>query len=300
MRNFIERLRNRDDAGMTLVELLIASTLFIGLVTVVGVTMVMVNQVSANVNASFHEYGEVLPALAPLNTLIQAEVEPAPVTTANISPSPGFASVGNFALTFYSNIGTAGNNVVACPSLTTGCAATTAGPAMVVAEELDQGGNPVTSSTSCTVQAPCTFVVREYRPEVVNGVSTCPGVGIGPQCVYPTTYTQVVTVTDVVNNPSLVSGATGLPSQPIFTYSTFNTTSDVSSGLTVGNNQSIAPTTSALASQLDTIQSVSIDLRVAQPSTASNNTVENQLISYRYPESPGSGIYPFQYSTAVG
>ena len=302
MSRFASTERIRDDAGMSMVELLIASTLLIVVGAVVGVTMNMISQISSNVTSSYKEYDQVLPALAPLSSFLQAEVEPAPATATGITPSPGFSSIGNFALTFYSNVGSLGNNVVACPSASVGCAASTAGPAKIVAEELDSRGTEVTSATTCTSATPCSFVVRRYlptnQPTNANGLlDTCPGVTLlGTQCTYTSTFTQVVTVQGVVNNPSLVVAS--VPTQPIFRYGTFVTSTNLSTTIALQSDQSLSPSTPALAAQLDSIQSVSVDIRVQEP--GSSNAAENQLIAYRYPRSPGSDTYPFQYQPKVG
>ena len=54
-------------------------------------------------------------------------------------------------------------------------------------------------------------------PIVNSGISTCPGVGTGPTCQYPTTYKLIADNTlDVVNSPADNTG--GVPNNPIFGY----------------------------------------------------------------------------------
>ena len=320
--------RNRDDRGMTLTEVLLASTLLVVLLTLVAITMGVVTNIQTTVTTQFQEYDQALPALAPVQSLIRAEVEPA--AAVSNAPTPGFAqySVGatnyslNYALQFYSNIGTAFNNLTS--------AGTTAGPAKIVALEVDQSGNPVTSSTVCKASSPCSFQVRRYLPIVNSGTSTCP-VGIagsaGP-CQYPANYTLISNAQHVVNNPSSL--------QPIFSYSIFDPNWPAGSGSTgtsilltatqVQNNLitglSSAPynyptatqtvtacaasrpayPTTAIACPLDAVQSVGIDLMVASPGSGPNGNVENQTIVYRYPPT-GTGsstTYPYQFTNAVG
>ncbi len=45
---------------------------------------------------------------------------------------------------------------------------------------------------------------------------------------------------------------------------------------------------------------MSIDLQVAKPGTGLNGTQENNLVVYRYAQSPGSTTAPYQYSSTVG
>ena len=104
-------------------------------------------------------------------------------------------------------------------------AGTTAGPALIVALELNQSGNPVTlPSTSCTAKSPCGFQVRRYLPVVNSGISTRPVAtdGSAGPCQYSATYTLITNAADVVNNPSKKHTTGGVPNQPIFTYSLFD------------------------------------------------------------------------------
>ena len=69
-------------------------------------------------------------------------------------------------------------------------------------------------------------------------------------------------------------------------------------------NTCAAPSSSyptlATACPADAIQSVGIDLRVAKPGTSSSGVVDDHLIVYRYAQSPGSTVAPYQYSEAQG
>lgn len=329
------RGRHRGDDGMSLTELLLASTLLVIVLTLVAITMNVVTTVQGTVSSQFQEYDQALPALAPLQSLLRAEVEPAATNSNGLGgPQPAFAqyTVGatsyslNFALQFYSNIGTAANNCVACNSSTP----TTAGPAKIVALEIDQSGNPVTSSSTCTSSNPCRFQVRRYLPIVNSGTSTCPvnpGGSAGP-CQYPATYTLLTNVLHVTNNPNPAKGAL----QPIFTYGIFDpdsgtpgtglplTTTEVQNNLITGlstppfnyptGNQTLtacapksaAYPTIAIACPLDAVQSVGVDIRVSSPGAGTNGTVENQTIVYRYPSvGPASATtYPYKFTSQVG
>lgn len=329
--SFRRRMRACDDSGMTLTEVLIAATLLVVLLTLVAITMGVVTNVSTTVTSQFQEYDQALPALAPLQALLRAQVEPD--NASSPKPTPPFAQFGttslNFGVQFYSNIGTAYNNLTGV--------GTTAGPAKIVAVEVDQSGNPVTSTTICTASSPCSFQVRRFLPIVNSGTSTCPVATdgtAGGTCQYPSTYTLITNALHVTNNPSDTVG--GVPVHPLFTYSFFDPawpTGPNSTGtsvlLTAGeilNNLitglSAAPynyptatqgvttctatngsyPTRAIACPLDAIQSVGIDLMVASAGSGPNGTVENQTVVYRYPPTGTSSnlTYPYQFSTAVG
>ncbi len=330
--------RSRDDTGVTLVELTLASTFMLIVLTLVGVTMSVITNIEGSVTSQYAEYDQALPALAPVQALLRAEVEPAPVNGG--VPTPGFSQFGttslSFGVQFYADIGTAYNNLTS--------AGTTAGPAKIVAVEVDQNGNPVTAPSSanpsvtptkCTAASPCSFQVRRYLPIVNSGISTCPGVGTGPTCQYPTTYKLITNALDVVNSPADNTG--GVPNNPIFGYGmldpawpqildTPGTAVPISSAA-IYNNQLTAlnaapysyvtPTqsvtacaapnasypTTAIACPLDAVQDISIDLQVAAPGSGTNGNVDNQTVVYRYPPTgvDGSTVnYPYQYTAVVG
>ena len=58
--------------------------------------------------------------------------------------------------------------------------------------------------------------------------------------------------------------------------------------------------TPAIACPADAIQSVSVDLQIAKPGTSTNQEQENNLVVYRYAQSPGSATAPYQYSATEG
>jgi hypothetical protein len=306
------------DDGMSLVEVLIASTLVVVLGTVIALTMSTLNTVSTSINSQYQEYDQSLPALAPLQTLLRAEVEPAPPVSG--VPTPGFGlggvtttapfPVGNNNLTFYANIGMAYNNVTsALPPNTTGG---TGGPAMIVAQELDATGAPVTSSSTCSTTRPCSFQVTQYLP-IINSAacsglgfpsgtlcSTCPVTGMPSTniCQYPTTGKLIVNVSDMTNNPA---------TQPIFSYNVLDPATGLGvnwTNLTNAQLLSMNSCTGATAATCpaDYIQSVGIELMVSRSGAGTNGSVDEQTIVYRYPASgTGAGIiYPFQYTVAAG
>jgi len=321
--------RYRDDRGMSIVEVMVTSMVLMVLLGMTFVSMELIQRVSTSVSSQYQEFQQALPAMAPFRSLVAAEVEPAPPV--NGVPTPGFASLGNFAMTFYANVGTGYNNTQACPTGPS-CTGTTAGPAKVVAQELDANGQP---PTSCSAASPCSLQVRLYLPiigVVSPGVSTCPGVSLtGTACQYSSSYRLLANVQNVVNDPSAVDGS-GAPINPLFTYTLFDTTQNQAIQLTSGevvnqmitgltssatyanpypvDTQSLNPLncaatstnypTTAIACPLDAVQSVTIHLMVGKPGTGTNGAVENSLIVYRYAQSPGASTSPYQYSAAVG
>ncbi|HVC67863.1 MAG TPA: hypothetical protein VND44_09730 [Acidimicrobiales bacterium] len=321
------RERHADDTGMTLMELLVTSTILVALLGMVFVSMNLINSVSTSVTSQFQEFDQALPAMAPFHSLLAAEVEPGP-TAGDGTPSPGFQSIGNFSMTFYADIGTAYGNTTSCPTgqtCTTG--GTTAGPAKIVAQELDGSGH---AATACNPASPCSLQLRMYLPVTgvsAPGVSTCPGVGTGPACQWSTDYRLLANVLDVVNDPSAVDGS-GAPTDPLFSYTIFDpflnqaitlTSGQVQNQMLTGltargysyDTQSLsqcdAPNTAAptvypvaISCPTDAVQSVSIHLRVAKPGANANTVVENSLVVYRYAPSPGAASAPYQYSAVVG
>ena len=319
--------RTLDDAGMTLIELLVTSSILVVLLGMVFVSMNLINSVSGSVTSQFQEFDQALPAMAPFRSLLPAEVEPGP-TAGDGTPSPGFQAIGNFSMTFYANIGTAFDNTTSCPTGPT-CTGggTTAGPAKIVAQELDGSGQP---ATACSAASPCSLQLRMYLPVTGvsgPGVSTCPGVGTGPACQWSTSYRLLANVLDVVNDPSAVDGS-GAPTDPLFSYTVFDpylnqaitlTSTEVQNQMLTGLtglgytyatqslSQCNAPNTAAptvypvaISCPTDAVQSVTIHLRVAQPGTNANTVVENSLVVYRYAQSPGAATAPYQYSVNVG
>jgi hypothetical protein len=324
------RDRDVDDAGFTLVELTVTSAVLMILLGMVFITFTMIEGLSSGVSSQYQSFQQTLPAMAPLHSLLAAEVEPAPPSGG--VPTPGFDSIGNFNVTFYANVGTAYANTVSCPSGQTCATGTTAGPAKVVALLLAADGTP---ATACSVSSPCTFQLRMFLPVVgltAPGVSSCPGVGTGPACVYPTAYRLLANVQNVVNDPSTVD-ANGDPTSPLFHYTMFDTGGTYGSStygdraipLSAGevSDQQLSglialgypvdtrslgacdvPSatypTAAIACPADAIQSVAIDLKVAKPGSGTNGGQENTLVVYRYAQSPGSSTAPYQYSASVG
>jgi prepilin-type N-terminal cleavage/methylation domain-containing protein len=330
------RHRDRGDDGMTLVEVLVTTTVLVVLLGMVLVSMNLIDTIDSSVTSQYQEYDQVIPALSPIRSLVAAEVESAPVsssdvpTAAFLSPTPGQFPLGNFYAMWTANIGTEFGNVVGESGVN--CTSCSAGPAEIVAEELDGSGNPVvstqspTGNTSCTPAAPCSFQVRMYLPQVTQGVSSCPvtiGGTSGGSCSYNLSgsYRLIANIADVVNSPSTVDTSYN-PTQPIFSYSLVDPIATTSVYvLTAGevNQQTLtgygslstctgmgtlASGSGSASCPLDDVQSVAIHLivnKTGSGTTSTNGEVENQIIDYRYPEAqtsnaPDTTCFPYQFS----
>ena len=311
-----------------MVELLITSAVLVVLLGMVLMSMNLIDSLDSSVTAQHQEFDQVIPALAPLRTLVAAEVEPAP-TNAGVplpatpdpngaqAPAPGFQSIGNFSATWTTNVGTNYDNVVGASNCPVLC---TAGPAQVVAGEYDSNDNPVDSTptginnSTCSTTSSCSFQVRLYLPTMSQsspGTSTCPvpinGTPNGT-CQYSSTYRMISNIQDVVNNPSSVDGS-GNPLHPIFTYTLADATSDATLELTpamvnqpnsvISGSQQLNTCTGStgLLCPLDDIQSIAIHLVVSKAGAGTNGAVVNQIIEYRQPLSAIAGCYAYQYSS---
>lgn len=359
--NPLRRIEARDDEGMTVMELLFTSIILLVLLGMVFGSMSLINDISSDVTAQYQEFDQALPAMAPFQRLIANEVEPAPpaingtptsLTNGGI-PTPGFASVGNFSLTFYANIGTEYGNAAAltCPITTPTTApcqtSSTAGPALILAQEVDSSGQPVTGASTCGTSTPCSLQVKLFLPVTNQGVPTCPlyynGADISGTCQYPcptdpvtgaylcqnaqSGYRLLANIQGVVNNPNTSDpnniDVNGAPLHPIFTYSIQDPSqspaqsftlspSDVQTGnislqtLAAYDATASIPLAScansadlALSCPLDAIQSVGIDLRIAEPGSHASSQLENRLVVYRQSTSANLTA-PYQYSDSVG
>ena len=358
------RQRRRDDTGMTLVEVLVTTTILVVVLGMVMISMNLIDSVSDGVTAQYQEFDQVIPSLAAVRTLVAEEAEPAPVSAG--IPTPAFSVVGaapptappytgatvtpyslNFAVSWYANVGTSYANVVgANPSCQPTC---TAGPAKVVALEVDNSGNAATncSTSTCALQVWMYLPLVGYPWSAAAGTSTCPVpvngtsggtcqyapmnadgtpcLGSSSSCYYwPTnangtpaaasnqfagTYRLVANIRGVTNDPSLGS------SDPLFSYTAFDTTTNTSYQLQASDLNQNPPVASNVPGSpsllsctgltvetcpLDAIRSVGIHLQVDQKGSGTNGLVEDQVIDYRQPltlvAQTADGCLPFQYN----
>jgi len=211
------RLTDRTESGLTLTEVLVASTVLVILLTISLVTVQSYLSLSTQVLSSYGNSEQVVLVGTNFQKFVRNQVSPAPTPTTGVNanvPSPPFptvagsdtglyvgsTAVGTFSTTFYANVGNA------------------AGPAQIVAKET---ANPVVAGKFKT----WTFTVTEQIPDV----GTCPfSLSSTNACTYKDLSNnpakQVFSVPDVVNNdtPTTVYAgtpqATALAYTPIFTY----------------------------------------------------------------------------------
>ena len=202
------RWRDRDDAGMTLVEVGIAMTVFLVLL---GITFPILNtyfSVDTSVTKTVSAVNQILPATTTLERYLRSAVQPAPATvvTAGVpgTPVPMFAPVagsspttyqmGPNSFTFYSNVGDAN------------------GPEQVVA---------TTTGPNSSGLYTLTITAQQADP------NTCPGSGssmsstTGSTCAYTQNPAKIIAVIKSINN-----GA-GTNASAIFQYSTTSNSSGV-------------------------------------------------------------------------
>ncbi len=196
-------VRARDDAGMTLVEVLVAMTLFLVLLAITFPVLNTFFSVDTGVTKTVAAINQILPATTTFERYLRSAVEPAPpvVVTPGLpgTPVPMFAPVagsspvtyqmGPNALTFSSNVGD--------PN----------GPELVQAS---------TSGPDASGLYTLTITATKANP------GTCPGAA-APMSTSPTsrcTYTAANALPIAIIN-SVTNGSAADPS-PIFQYSTVN------------------------------------------------------------------------------
>jgi hypothetical protein len=270
-----------DDKGLTLVELLLAFTALIVLMTIVGTALTTYLNIGNNVVSSYNATDQLLPSSIVLQRLIRSEVEPAPPSATNV-PSPPFVmgSVGTFSTTFYANIGD--------PNGPAEIVMTSTAPALCTGCKFKTSRFAVTQYVAC--------------PKAAAGAPAgCPTSGPYLGCPFSTASANICQwstggkVLATVNG--LVNGQTGLPNPatPIFTYNTLDPYAgtaiagaggapNVATGLlpNFGAGTCAAPTPAGaptLSNCLaDNIQSVQVDLEVQVTGAPYQ---ENSFVVYR-------------------
>jgi hypothetical protein len=288
---------------MTLVEVMVTMTVLVVLMTVALVVMSLFMSVGDSISGQYAEFDQTLPALSPLQSLIRAEIEPAPPDASNVigAPIPGFgidtintvnktdtiSDITSTFLVFHAYVGT-----TVSPN----------GPVLIVAGEDDVGvGDP------CPASLPSTgyFCVGEYFPTA----GSCPySLSSTLKCTYGFTTTSSPTkilteVNNVITNPE-----TPTPN-PLFSYSTFDplATTPVTVTIPSGTEGTAFATCGAPANgdpyvncNADAIQRVNIELTVHNPENKLKTGTSVELTSYRAQGNEIAPSLPFQYSTTVG
>ena len=256
------RTDGRPTSGMTLVELLVASSLLIGLLTIVAVSLNAFMTVGNQVQASYANTNSVIPSSTTLQRLIRTMVEPAPPSASSLPsiPTPMF-KVGPqtaYSATFYSNVGS------------------TLGPAQIVA---------AVSGT--------TFSVTEQLPNA----GSCPfsSTDTTDKCAYTTAsvltlvsipYVQNVATTTPVFTYTLLDPYFTTP-QSTGTISTFNTACTATQvGTLTGTGTRESSTCPG-----DTVQGVEVDLQIKSPGSVqtTQDTVVYRLSAFSQLYDPNVG-----------
>jgi len=288
MRRDAPRRGERNDDGLTLVELLVAFAALMILLTVVGTAISTYLSVGTNVVSSYQATDQLLPSSITVQRLIRSQVEPAPTPTtatgcavAN-APCPPFltGSVGIYSTTFYANIGDPNGPakiVMGTTSAPTKCAGCKFYSTIFRVTQYPACPNPPASGVlaGCTSATPaCPFTV----------ISTA-------TCTWSTGGKVLVNVVGVVNGSTYLTSATP---PTIFTYNTLDPysttytagaggTPNAVTGLLPGFNSCAAPTLtggnpSSSNCPPDMVQSVGVDLQV---DVAGTTVQENSFVVYR-------------------
>jgi len=295
------RRGERDDGGLTLVELLVAFATLMILLTIVGTAISTYLNVGTNVVSSYQATDQLLPSSIIVQRLIRSQVEPAPTPTATTScaaantPCPPFltGSVGTHSTTFYANIGDANGPakiVMATTGAPTKCAGCKFYSTVFTVTQYPACPNPPASGVlaGCTSSTPaCPFTV----------ISTA-------TCTWSTAGKVLVDVTGVVNGQTYLANNTA---PTIFSYNTLDPystaytagaggTPNAVTGILPGFNSCAAPTlTGGIPSSSncppDMVQSVGVDLQV---DVAGTTVQENSFVVYRLSSAS------FLYSPLVG
>ncbi len=181
------------DAGVTLVELMVAMSIFLILITITVPVLNTFFSVDTGVTNTVAAVNQLLPATTTLERYLRSAVQPAPadVVTPGLpgipvpmfeptSPStaPATYQMGTNSLAFYSNVGNpAGPELVQ---------ATTAGPdakglytLTITSTQADSHTCPGTGAQMSSATSTCTYASQPAKPiavipDVVNGSPTAP------------------------------------------------------------------------------------------------------------------------------
>jgi type II secretory pathway pseudopilin PulG len=266
----------REEDGFTLVELLVAFTALVVLITVVGTAITTYLNVANNVISSYNATDQLLPSSVIIQRLIRNEVEPSPTTSATSAvcptanaPCPPFllgTSSTAYSTAFYANVGD--------PN----------GPAKIV-----MSSSAPAKCTTCTFYT-STFTVTEYHANAYssgNPNGSCPlaaNNNLSGTCTWSSNGTILVDVLGVVNGQASLHD----PNLPIFTYNTLNPSTSVYTPNTPVSSFATGTCTSVSACPADNVQSVEVDLEVDVPGTPiqANDFIVYRLSSFSYLYSP--------------
>jgi Tfp pilus assembly protein PilV len=256
----------RDDSGLTLVELLIASTLFVTVGALVSLSLDTFLNVSNQVHSSYANTQQILPVSTSIQRLIRSEVEPGPLYGTPVRPLPPFAvgAVSSTSATFYANVGVAGQPAKVVAQLI--------GTTFTVTDQLaDANTCPSTTNPSWT----CTFINNPAKrvasiPNVVNW-----------------TYSPSTTTTTTTTPPT--------PQTPVFSYILLNA-AGIQSTVPVGAIATTFGSCTGIGDLCsgDEVQGVEVDLYIKSPGSKSLKPAEDDTIVYRLSSTS------YLYSPTVG
>jgi hypothetical protein len=265
--SFRRRMNERDDAGLTLIELLVSAILFVTVGTLVTVSLDTFLNVSNVVHTSYANTQQILPVSTNVQRVIRSEVEPAPPTSTG-APVPPFVvgAVSTTSVTFYANVGVAGR------------------PAKVVAGLTTGNGTP--SPTGTTFSVTDTLADAGSCPLSVSSTATC--------TFNNNPSKRVASITNVINSTWPSQGSP----TPVFTYTLLN---NLGVQTTVAGS-SVASTFGTCTYSLnlvatcpyDTVQGVEIDLVIRAPGSKLLAPAEDDTIVYRL------SATSYLYSPTVG
>ena len=242
--------------------MLIASSLFILLGTVVMVSMDTFLNVSDQVQASYANTSQFLPVSTSLQRLVRSEVEISPTPIPSGIPFPTGGVVTPYSTTFYANVGVAGQPAKVV--------ATLSGTTFSVTDQLADAG---TCPLSVSSTAQCTFLNNPAKAvaNLSNVVNSS----------YPSAASPTPIFTYTLLDTTIGRGAgtqTIVPASSV--TSTFNS---CKSGPDI-----------AVSCPGDAVQGVEIDLWVQSPGARNSQPAEDDTIVYRLSSAS------YQYSPTVG
>lgn len=270
--NFRRRMGERDDRGLTLVELLISGILFVTVGTLVSLSLDTFLNISNQVHSSYANTQQILPVSTNIQRLIRTAVEPGPQYGTPVRPLPPFqlGGITSTSLTFYANVGVAASGTH--PGQPAKVVAALVGTTFTVTSQLADA-NTCPSITSPT--ATCTFTTNPAK--------------------------RVASITNVVNAtyapPTLPPAPPATAPTPVFSYIVLSA-AGVQSTVAVGSLATTFSTTSCTGigdlCPADEIQGVEVDLFVKSPGSRSLPPAEDDTIVYRLSSTS------YLYSQTVG
>jgi hypothetical protein len=285
----------RDDSGLSLVELMIASLLMVTVGTLVSLSLDTFLNVSNIVHSSYANTQQILPVSTNIQRLIRSEVEPGPIQSG--VPSPPFAVLGvpptlvggilptlptplisSTSMTFYANVGVAGRPAQVVASLT--------GTTFTVTDQLaDANTCPSTTNPSWT----CTF--KNNPPKRVASITNVVNWTYPPSTGTTTTTTPPTPQTPVFSYIVLLAGGTTQcavpPVAPVPTAC--NAVGSIAATFGSGTCRGTGD-----ACYADEVQGVEVNLYIKSPGSRSLQPAEDDTIVYRLSSTS------YLYSPTVG